>query len=100
METLLKKTGQSFKIYNTTSLILTHDRGGREILNEKILVGLKKVIKEGTDLGRVTKSYIESVDNISWFNYKTKDKTIKVSIVHNANINGGSWFKIHEIKVV
>lgn len=100
METLLKKTGNSFKIHNTWGLIQTFEEGGREIFNNKILVGLKQVIKEGTDLGRISKSYIESEDGVSWFNYKTKDNTIKVSVVLNCNINRGTWFKIREIKVV
>jgi len=100
METLLKKTGHSFKIHNTWGLIQTFEEGGREIFNNKILVGLKQVIKDGTDLGRISKSYIESEDGVSWFNYKTKDNTIKVSVVLNCNINRGTWFKIREIKVV
>jgi hypothetical protein len=100
METLLKKTGTSFKVHNTWSLIQTFEEGGREIFKDKIMVVLKKVIKEGTDLGRISKSYIESEDGISWFNYKTKDKTIKVSVVLNCNLNRGTWFKIREIKLV
>jgi hypothetical protein len=100
METVLKKMGNSFKIHNTWNLIQTYNEGGRDIFNEKILTGLKQVLKNETDLGRISKSYIDKEDGISWFNYKTKEKTIKVSLQHNCNLNGGSWFKIDKIKFV
>ena len=101
MENILTKQGKSFKVHNTWGLLDLWNEGGKEQYFDKLLNKLKSTLKEGTDLGRVKRSYIDRTDNdVLWFCYETKDNTIRVSLYENMKINGGTWFNIDEIKIV
>jgi hypothetical protein len=101
MKQILTKQGKSFKVHNTWGLFDTWNEGGEEKLMSKILNTLKSTLKEGTDLGRVKRSYVDRTDtDIPWFCYEIKDRTIRVSVLRSSNINRGSWFKIDEIQFV
>ena len=97
---ILTKQGKSFKVHNTWGLHATWNDGGQEKLMTKILNTLKSTLKDGTDLGRVKRSYIEDSDDVLWFCYETKDNTIRVSLYGGMNLNRGTWYNINEIKIV
>ena len=101
MENILTKQGKSFKVHNTWGLLDLWNEGGKEILMSKILNTLKSTLKEGTDLGRVKRSYVDRSDSDTpWFCYETTDKTIRVSVLRSSNINRGTWFTVDEINIV
>jgi hypothetical protein len=92
---LNNKIGVSFKIHNTWGFLKTWLDGGKENYNDKLLKGIKTFLKDGTDLGRIKKSYV----NDDWFCYETTNNTIKVSVRFGGNFNRGTWISIDEIKV-
>ena len=101
MENILTKQDTSFKVHNTWGFVSTWNEGGKEKLMTKILTTLKSTLKEGTDLGRIKKSYIDRTDNdVFWFCYETKENTIRVSLCGGSHINRGTWYRISEIKIV
>jgi hypothetical protein len=101
MENVTTKKDKNFKVHNTWVLHSTWNEGGKEKFYNKILKDLKSTLKEGTDLGRVKKSYIDYTDGTAcWFCYETKDYTVKVSLYACKNINGGTWFNIGDIEIV
>jgi len=101
MENILTKVDKSFKVHNTWGLLDTWNEGGKEILMTKILNTLKSTLKEGTDLGRVKRSYVDRTDSdVLWFCYETTGRTIRVSLYGGNNINRGTWYNINEIKIV
>jgi hypothetical protein len=101
MENVTTKIDKSFKAHNTWGLHATWNEGGKEKFMTKILNTLKSTLKEGTDLGRIKRSYIDdSNTDITWFCYETKDNTIRVSLMRGMNLNRGTWFRIDEIKIV
>ena len=100
MEQILTKQGTDFKVHNTWDLFDKWENGGEELYFNKLQKKLKSILKEGTDLCRVKRSYFEQTDDVYWFCYETNDITIKVSLRMCGNMNHGTWFSINEIKFV
>jgi hypothetical protein len=100
MENITTKIGNRFKVHNTWGLHATWNDGGKELFFNKILNTLKSTLKEGTDLGRIKRSYIDDSDDVYWFCYETKDNTIRVSLLTGMNMNRGTWFTVDEINLV
>jgi hypothetical protein len=97
-------TGVSFKVHNTWGFQNIWNEGGKELMINKILATLKKVIKDRIDIGRVSKMYVEQGEHdgqtFSILYYETKDFKVSVKLNQGLNLNGGTWYKISEIKFV
>lgn len=97
-------TDVSFKVYNTWGFYKIWDEGGKELMMNKTLTTLKKVIKDRIDIGRVSKMYVEQGDQDGKtyvrFCYETKDIKLSVILKGGLQLNGGTWFDIGEIKFV
>ena len=93
--TIKNKIGKNLKINNTWELLETWNEGGEEKFNDKVLKGIKTFLKDGTDLGRIKKSYINS----GLFCYETTNNIIEISVRVGMNLNRGTWIEITDIKV-
>jgi|688.fasta_scaffold301980_3 hypothetical protein len=98
MENIQKIIGELFKVHNTWGLMNKPEC--KEQFLTKVLNKLKSEIKIHCNIGRVSKSYYFMDEENTYFCYVTKQGIIKVVLNQRLNINRGTWFKIHEIKIV